>query len=196
MPLRSSMQPRTIIPSIRPVMASQKVTANFNFFPPFNSFWSRALSWLVVSAVSVALLQHILQLGQQTQTMALFLHLFVLFETASQLGSDVTLERCILHSPLYRLICQSHCQLCNTSHPSMNCLHPFFGDSRRHHLTKIHIGRRQNARSAVMILLARRWSVSSHPRWVAFHWPESQIIGHETSVAALLKAKSSYWRFV
>lgn len=28
-----------------------------------------------------------------------FLHLFVLFETASQLGSDVTLERCILHSP-------------------------------------------------------------------------------------------------
>lgn len=187
------MQPRTIIPSIRPVMASQKVTANFNFFPILIPCAVLTGRKCCVGRPAAA---YTSSTGATDPDNDAFLHLFVLFETASQLGSDVTLERCILHSPLYRLICQSHCQLCNTSHPSMNCLHPFFGDSRRHHLTKIHIGRRQNARSAVMILLARRWSVSSHPRWVAFHWPESQIIGHEASVAALLKAKSSYWRFV
>lgn len=37
----------------------------------------------------------------------------------------------------------------------------FFGDPRRHHVTKLDFGRRQNARSAVMILLVRRLSVSS-----------------------------------
>lgn len=70
----------------------------------------------------------------------------------------------------------------------------FFGDSRRHHLTKIDFGCSLNAQSAVIILLARRWCY--HLQWVAFHRPESQIIGHEASVSALLKAKSSYWRFV
>lgn len=39
---------------------------------------------------------------------------FIFFETALHLRSDVTLEQCVLQSPLCRLYLSIPCQLCNT----------------------------------------------------------------------------------